>query len=259
MTTPDAYLASYPKSGRTWLRFLLAHYLNLYLDLDIDVDFQSFFRVVPNREADPERGPAAYAFRDRTEVPFVLATHAPYDRDLFEGVPVVFLLRSIPDVLVSRFFHMTRQHGRKYSSLGTFVAGEDGVEHVIGYLNSWAPVVSSERVVVITYNGLHDSPVVEVIRVLRHLSITVDEELVARAIELSSFERMREQELKKPLPGHSYDQSDREASRVRSGVVGGFREHLDEDQIAAIARPCEQELTADSRALLASVGLWPVA
>src|SRR3546814_9424585 len=44
----DAFLTSYPKCGRTWLRYLLSHYLAETVGLGFQPDLVSTFRILPN-------------------------------------------------------------------------------------------------------------------------------------------------------------------------------------------------------------------
>jgi hypothetical protein len=67
----DAFIASYPKSGRTWLRFILADYLSDRFDLGLRVDLQTMFGVLPNDDLSAERGLPAFGFGDRPGMPLV--------------------------------------------------------------------------------------------------------------------------------------------------------------------------------------------
>ena len=58
----DAFLVSYPKSGRTWFRFVLSNYFAHAFNLDTDVDLHSMFKIMPNFDGDPVRGIPAFAF-----------------------------------------------------------------------------------------------------------------------------------------------------------------------------------------------------
>src|SRR3546814_696322 len=59
----DAFLTSYPKCGRTWLRYLLSHYLAETVGLGFQPDLVSTFRILPNFDCDPVRGVPAFHFQ----------------------------------------------------------------------------------------------------------------------------------------------------------------------------------------------------
>src|SRR3546814_14117862 len=52
----DAFLTSYPKCGRTWLRYLLSHYLAETVGLGFQPDLVSTFRILPIRSEEPRVG-----------------------------------------------------------------------------------------------------------------------------------------------------------------------------------------------------------
>jgi hypothetical protein len=58
------FLCSYPKSGRTWIRFALANLLTSIHHLDRSVDLGSLFELLPNmdgHEADPGKDVSVYS------------------------------------------------------------------------------------------------------------------------------------------------------------------------------------------------------
>src|SRR4051794_36959146 len=99
---PDGYLSSYPKSGRNWISFALAHYLRLAHNLEPSViDFVTVRQYVPDAHpGDPRRGLAGFAFADRPEVPMLALSHSGYMRGRFDA-PVTVLLRDPRAVVVS--------------------------------------------------------------------------------------------------------------------------------------------------------------
>src|SRR5689334_17086694 len=74
---PDLTLvASFPKCGRTWLRFMFAQYLQLELELPLEVDMRTCYFVAPNLDAGPG-GLATHAAHARPGVPLLAFTHGP--------------------------------------------------------------------------------------------------------------------------------------------------------------------------------------
>src|SRR3546814_4449335 len=51
----DAFLTSYPKCGRTWLRYLLSHYLAETVGLGFQPDLVSTFRILPNFDCEDRK------------------------------------------------------------------------------------------------------------------------------------------------------------------------------------------------------------
>ena len=155
----DAFIASYPKSGRTWLRFILANYLNDRFDLGLRVDLQSMFRVLPNDGLSAERGLPAFTFRDIPGMPLVVVSHARYQRGSFKRKGIIFLLRDPRDLMVSSYFHQTGHKHRFAGGLSEFLRDPElGLADYVGYLNCWARALSEHRHLLIGYEQLSSDP-----------------------------------------------------------------------------------------------------
>ena len=48
----DVFLVSFPKSGNTWMRFMLANAMVQHSQLDISVNFKSIHQLVPDVHVD---------------------------------------------------------------------------------------------------------------------------------------------------------------------------------------------------------------
>ena len=252
----DAFLASYPKSGRTWFRFILANYLAATAKLDVDVGLHNMFTVLPNFDFDPVRGLPAFAFRGRQGTPLVAVSHRSYDRFLFGRRPVVFMIRDPRDVLVSAYFHATRHKHRFSGDMRAFLDDPaQGTPALLGYLNGWAAGLKRHSHHVLSYERLSADPEGVTADALTFLGIGVDPTALARAIELSRFETMRDRERREGIPAHDYDRNDSESLRMRRGKAGGYVDYLDDDDIALIEAACAERLTPAAKQLAAAAGL----
>ena len=220
-----AYICSFPKSGRTWLRFMLSHILVSHYGLPVQLDFHTFFTVIPNDEGHPEREWPAYRFGN--QIPCVAASHGAYDQEIHGGRPVVFLLRDPRDVLVSFWLHQSRQFKRFSGDLSSFIRHEKyGIHFLLGYLESWADATLARRTLVTTYEDLHADALTALRAVCVFLEIPASEQEISAAAASGSFDRMQALELRGGIAGHRYDRSDESALRVRRGLVRGYQEHL---------------------------------
>lgn len=253
----DAILASYPKSGRTWFRFILSSYLALAFGLEPMPDLHTMFAVLPNFDRDPQRGLPAFALADRQpSPPLVAVTHRPYSRLWFRHYPVIFVLRDPRDVMVSAYFHATRQKHRFTAGIDEFLRDEaQGTTALTGYLNGWAAALQRRRHVVISYEKLSRDPQAEAGRAIDFLGLAIQPRLLAEAVQAASFGNMQKLELAKGLPGHDYDRNDRESLRMRRGTVGGFADYLSPAQVALIDRACARDLTPAARTIMRETGL----
>jgi hypothetical protein len=238
---PGAWLCSYPKCGRSWLRFIIAHYLKLSYDLELEIDFHSIFWLLPNEGENSLKGLGGYRYADDPRFPLLVSSHATYREGWLGEAPVIFLLRSIPDVVVSDYFQTTRLLKAYHGTLKEFIRDpQGGLHRYLRYLSSWADFIRRGQAQVVRYEALHARTAEVAAGVLSFLNIPVDQGLLAEAIRRSTFEAMQEIEKARGIAGHEYHFEDPEARRVRKGRVNGYREYLGEDDLGFIKKICEQ-------------------
>lgn len=253
----DAFLVSYPKSGRTWLRYLLSCYFAESAGLGFEPDLTSTFRVLPNFDRDPVRGIDAFVGRSsEASLPLVLVSHLPYRERLFLDRPVLFLVRDPRDVIVSAYFHATR-HKKSFS--GDMAAFLDepkyGMAALTGYLNGWAVGLEGRPHHLISYEHMLAEPIPAVGGILAFLGVEPEPDILARAVAAARFDRMRDKERDGGIPGHDYDRNDDQSLRMRSGKAGSYGEWLSPDQADLVLERCRSDLSPRALSLLAATGV----
>lgn len=252
----DAFIVSYPKSGRTWLRYLLSIYLARVYELGADPDLHSTFNIVPNYDLDAQRGLPGITLPADTHAPLVAASHRDWNPDLFAGAPTVFLMRDPRDVLVSSYFHQTRHKHRFQGELADFIDDpEYGIAAIAQFHNRWLEGLQGQRHLVLSYEELSAETDATVRHMLDFLHIPLDPEALDHAIRQSRFDKMRAKEKSEGLPGHSYDRSDADSSRVRRGKVAGYLDYLGPAELERIDAVLERVLSEDARRAYAHCGL----
>jgi len=235
------WLASYPRSGNTWLRFLLAHYLlgEVGNARDVDQCIPNLHRVgrIPDREEGPRLG----------KTHLVFSSLHPF---LDETAGFIYLIRSPKDVLLSNlnYFRLREQLAvtEREFALEFIRAGgvplwrEAGIGSWEEHVRSWLEESSLPRLV-IAYENLRRSPREALRRTLRFLGFAIEEQRLERAVEGSSLERMRSFEVAERTEGTAavFAGSRRalEAGRyfVNEGRTGQDLSHLGEDLDMAFA------------------------
>lgn len=190
MQYPDSvFLVSYPKSGNTWMRFLVANLLN--------PNDPTTFANVDNRF------PAIEHVTERelsgSSAPEFLKSHESFDPRYGK---VIYIMRDPRDVAVSYYHYLIKvrriQEDHPINGfLAPFIAGEYG-----GGYGTWRENVGSwlgarqgdENFLCLRYEDLLAAPSEKLLHVARFLGVEESEERLQRAIKLSSAERMRELE-----------------------------------------------------------------
>ena len=213
----DIFLASYPRSGSTWLRFLLYESLagqssgfgNVNTSIPDVREHKIGLPLMPNggrlikthEVFHPEYRKAVYLVRDPRDV--ALSEYA-YQTSLgLVDQPLDDYLRVFVTRAVNPFSSWT--------------------EHV----NSWlsAPL-SPENLLVVKFEDLRRDSAQSVSQIISFFGITPDEARIRQAIANNSVERMKAKEKETP------QRASKKGQFIGSGSAGGWRNKLTEQQAA---------------------------
>ena len=242
------------------MRFALVNLLDRQFDIGESFDMENMFGLIPNRDGEgktqPWKTPGNYRFGDRPDIPFVIASHLPWEQD-FAELPAVFLVRNPGDVVVSRYHHMTSHEGKFQGTLAEFTRDPEwGLPDLLSYLESWAPHIDDPGLTVVTYESLKSDPVASFGRLVGGLGIESDRQAMEAALDAASVDRMREVESASGVgQPQAYDFDDPNARRVRKARVGSWREEMDDDTIAEML--AEIESSPGAREMLERLDILP--
>lgn len=232
LSSEDRLVAAYPKTGRTWLRFMLAHYIVQLKGIPVDLTFQNIYSVTPNTKSGQVPGQPSFAYTDI--LPKIVFTHEMINSDKTYPNTSVYLTRDPRDVLVSNWFHRTRQLRQFDGDLHDFVHDDRwGISSFIRHFNGWNAYITDKKRIV-TYESMQRDTVPVLLNICDLLDIKKDFDVASAAVELASFGRMQKAETEHRVAGHSYNLDDPNARRVRAGKIGGFHCYLSDDDIRYI-------------------------
>ena len=218
----DIFLVSYPRSGNTWLRFLLA----MIIKKAKDVDFGNIEKYAPDLYRNNNDSLL------KTGRPRIIKSHEIYN----PGYPnVIYMIRDVRDVLVS-CYHYTLKMGNDCTFdayLTQLIKGDDGpmefgnwVSNVRSWLNH------RDSICIVKYEDLLTNPENTISKLLDELSIEYLETTVKKAISACSFDNMQKKENK--AGNINYIKNNKDIKFVRKGKIGGWREFLTPEHIAII-------------------------
>jgi hypothetical protein len=254
----DGFLVSYPKSGRTWLRYLLAHYFAFLANCHEQIDLHNMFSIIPNFALDSERGIPGFRFLNdgNAVVPKIWVSHHNYHGSLFFSKPVIMMVRDPRDVIVSAYFHATRHKHRFEGVMADFIRDEfQGLPAMCRYLNGWARGIEGRRHLIVTYESLSAQTDVVLASVLGFLGCPIDLDAITASVAAGSFTSMREMELVEGIPGHEYDRGDSESLRMRRGVSSGYHDYLNDELVRVVEDICIRTLSPAAKATIAGTGM----
>lgn len=218
----DIFLGSYPKSGITWIRFILFEILS---------GQQAGFKSI--NELMPGVGMHSKALRLLPENGRLVCTHEQYHKDYHRAIYVV---RDARDVLLSEFAFLTALeffHGDLDKFISHFLftpVSAYGWGPWQRHIHSWldSPIAGTENLLLMRYEDLRQDPVAGFSRMAEFLGVKVDQEKIRVAVANNSLQKMREKEIKEPV------RASIKGRFVREGAVRGWLSKLSPSQVRLI-------------------------
>jgi len=209
----DRQFVSYPKSGRSWIRYVL-HLLGLESKIRFHHDGCEF--------SDPSKPPLALDFAAR------LRMYANAGR-------IVYLRRDPRDVMVSLYFQIKGRMRDVFDFKGdisTFIRDDYfGAANLLEFDKQWRELCRRGFALCISYEECHENLEGVIRRVLTWYEFDVSDRVLRAACDAASFQNMREVELSGEF-GQAWLQPRNEATKTRRGVVGGYLDHFSAADIA---------------------------
>lgn len=220
----DVFLVSYPKSGNTWLRFLIGNYLTNGI-----VDFKNSHHIIPDVHFNPE---------DIDKIvsrPRFIKSHASFDKR-FKNV--VYIVRDGRDVAVSYFYYLRKTghvlQGTSFEEYfnDQFVTGQMPFGDWGVHVGSWL-AAKKVNLIMIKYEDLMVDTFKVFSEVLSALKIkNIDQELIRKSIQLSSFENMQKNESDNPEYFlQKFGLKDTGYGFMRKGEMGDWKTHFTTDTL----------------------------
>jgi hypothetical protein len=186
----DAFLVSFPKSGNTWLKFMLTYLLS-GREADFDRD-STIIAQVGSHRATPSVLPGGGR---------LIKSHEPYSGPQKRFYhKAIYLVRDGRDVAVSYYYTLIRR-GMYEGNFGPFLrlflgGGVDGYGPWHQHVESWlaSPLRSRGSLLVLKYEDVLKEPVQNLSTVMEFLGRPVAREQAEETVRAHSAERMRERE-----------------------------------------------------------------
>ena len=263
MSQSIIWLASYPKSGNTWLRLFLFNYL---FNLDEPAPINQAHRIGPSDASAVLYKQLASGQMDLTNIrdvlrlrPKVVSSLANNGADVnfmkthnanvpIEGadlIPVqntrgaIYVIRDPSDMLVSFTHHYSVPTERAIHAINSesHTIYADKEETVVPqYLGSWSDHVRSWvdatgfKTHVMRYEDMQADPVTAFGAALDYIGAPKDTERLERAVRFSSFKEAKKQEEE-----YGFVEKPKDATRFfRSGKTGEGRQNLPDDILAQL-------------------------
>jgi hypothetical protein len=247
----DVTVIAHPKSGSTWLRFQLARLYQRKHGLDENVipDVERLHKLDP---AIPQLYMAGYEY-----MKVILARPAPQAE--LVSKTCIFLLRNPIDVTVSLYFHVQKHATRErklfnnwpldlsQTSMMEFVTTSHwGLMEAIGFYNNCLRHADTmKHAHIMRYEDMLKAHFDTLSGIAGFIGHPVTDEDIQEAVEFTSFDRLREAEMKNTFNTprlHAANPSDPNSFKVRRAKLNGYRDYFDAEQIALLQAMIDKHL-----------------
>ena len=228
----DVYVATYPRSGTTWMQFMLH-----LLVRGPDVEFEHINDVCPWFERSLAVGSMTPEQLEQLPSPRIFKTHMP--RSWLPSVgSFVAIVRDPADVALS-YYRLYRSYLGFRGSLDDFlVRFEQGRVQYGSYwthVRQWQKHANSAGVVVLRYEQLREDPAGQLRRVATMAGLPHDDPRIAAAVEGASLPRMKALEARfDHATSLLLERGVTPRTFIGHGVVGAGAQRLSEAQRARI-------------------------
>jgi len=207
----DVFLVSFPKSGNTWLRNLVAGVIH-GLDPEL-APFELIADVIPGHRNH---------YYKRFCTPMYFKSHflpqPEYRR-------VVYILRDGRDAIVSNFHHLAAVRGKEVDFLKVVQSTVSLFPHCKWHehVEAWLANPYQAQMLVIRYEDLKKDAVQELRRFCQFAGVERDDAFLATMAQKAAFNKMRQKEA---LLGRGNPNWPRDKFFVRRGEIGSYKDEM---------------------------------
>lgn len=233
------YVVSYPKSGRTWLRTMMGYAMAHHFGLEMAL-------YEPALVVKKHKKPAPYVRFIHDGVAGVSDSRSP-TLTRYKNKQIILLVRDPRDVLISYYFHRTSRLGESHQ-LDHFLNHADwGIGRQLSFLNRWYNQRGMFKdFLLVKYESLQADAASELQRIFTFLSFSeIGQESIDAAVSYASFERMKARAWQEDGRLRPTNPNDPNSHKVREGKVGGYKNHLNEQQISLLDSTIKTNLNPD--------------
>lgn len=185
----DLYLVEFPKSGITWISFILANMLCRVNTRDIDVTYYNIQQIIPDLHMSRNVGQPVFSYPGYR----ILKSHSVFKRRYWHSI---YVLRNPVDVMVS-YYHFCCDHDQFDGTFESFLADDLlGVKAYNRHVTSWVGSNrGAHRLHLLKYEDLISNAPGTIEGLVKNLGWhAIDKEIIKDSIEKSSIDNMKTME-----------------------------------------------------------------
>jgi hypothetical protein len=216
----DIFIVSYPRSGNTWVRFLVG---TLYFNKKIDwVNIEEYVQNVYDDNSKLLK----------VKSPRLLKSHNSYDQRYKK---VIYIVRDVRDVVISYYYwhlKMANYQNTFDEFFDEFIEGKCAFQDWDNNVTSW--IENKNKIekgfLLVKYEDLKQNTFEKLKDIADFLSLQRDDTEINSTIAWASFENMRRIEVEQQSEVKRFKNSDHSIPFVRQGKSGSWKNTLTDKQ-----------------------------
>lgn len=215
------FLASFPKSGNTWVRFILSYLTDSSKEIPIKRlgEFIPDFHVLNQLKLieDSKNNFREFDFQ-------FIKTHESFSK-FYKNKNIILVVRDGRDVITS-YYHYINSRTKKQTSIENIIRNEN--IHRFGswteHFNSWKDHITNSSAL-LKYEDLLEDPFKHISKLLKYIDWEKKDHEIINSIEKSSFKSLQKNEEKNGIT-FSNKINDNSVPFFRSGKSGNWKNHF---------------------------------
>jgi len=181
----DIYIVEFPKSGITWLSFLLSYIELSIANKDDQLTFYNHHKFIA--DINHIRGSSINSHFERTYI----KSHSTYNPYYYF---VIYLIRNPFDVMVS-YYNFMSDHGYQKDFEDFVNDSEYGIKKWVKHVKSWHyKEIKAQRIHFLRYEDMMRAPKELLLDLYANIGFSVSKDVIDMAIEKSSVDCMSKSE-----------------------------------------------------------------
>ncbi len=247
LRSTDVFLVGHPKSGNTWLAYMLG--IVSQGENHESVNLKNVSQFIPTIHSVDEK----ICESEHLSSPRVFRNEGPVFPELYPKT--IYIVRDPRAVLLSYYHHWLHTDSQDHGTLEEFI--DEILVH--GCIRRWDPWLLGWEVQVLAWTARANQQAVKIVRyedlienrketfrdVLDFCEMPCDDALFLTAVERGDFQSMRKVEQQhgaESYPGEEGNDKEEKGFFVRKGVVDSWKEEMPENVIQKIEKKFHQTM-----------------
>jgi len=223
----DVYLVGYPKSGITWLSYLLGNINLIKSNLQQRMTYYNHHQYIPDIHVSRKIKKKILPFPGFRMIKSHSAYNPFYDF-------VILLIRNPFDVIVSYYYFMKSLNLFQGDLMSFIKDNKYGIDAWVTHLSSWIDKpTDAQRLYLLRYEDLKANTFDEVKQLYKIIGFKIEDKVIEKAIGFCSFERMKKDETFYRARNPNYN-----LNFIRKGKSNEFSSEMNKEMINYISERC---------------------